>query len=119
MKDGYAATILDVVRVASHGRVELRVELQPGGGSIAGTVTQPDARAIQGVFVLVRDASGAEVAFEGVRLDGTFTAKGLRPGVHTLLVYPRNQHVQVVGGVVVRAGEPTPIAVALGEDRPR
>ncbi len=68
---------------------------------------------MQGCFAVLRGPFGADVGLRGVNIDGTAEFKGLRPGLHTLLVFAPNQPVIAKPGLLVKTGETTTVEVDI------
>ena len=83
-------------------------------GRISGTVSGPARAPLAGAIVTVTEANREATSAS----DGRYTIEGLRAGTYSVLVRRIGSRPQTLSGIVVRAGESTPLDVTL-DDMPQ
>ncbi|MDR3727165.1 MAG: TonB-dependent receptor [Terracidiphilus sp.] len=81
-------------------------------GSIQGTIVDQSGQAVQHASVSVSSNSEREYAAVS-NAEGKFAVSGLKPGSYSLQVSSTGFAVKEQRGIVVTAGRPTPVSVAL------
>lgn len=85
---------------------------QPAGGSVHGTIVDPDSALIPGATVTLTPAKGKPVIVQS-KSDGTYTAQGLAAGTYSMTVTMNGFAAFVREGVRVAAGQSVAVDVKM------